>query len=95
MKAKRKPATKAKRGPGRSSRTALNKQLIELIERLDKQYWIVDAIVAVNRPKDHDVMIEHQLRTVFGLQLDALLHGMGNVREFAKTIRDAATLKPD
>jgi hypothetical protein len=91
MKAKRKPAAKAKRGPGRLRRTALNKELIELIERLDKQYWIAHAMVAVNRPNDHVVLIEHQLRTVFGLQLDTLLHGLGDVRDFAKAVCDAAT----
>jgi hypothetical protein len=89
MKAKRKPATKAKRGPGRLSRSALNKELIELTVRLDKQYWLADAIVAVNRPNEQHTMIENRLRTVFGLQLDALFHGLGDVLDFAKMVRAA------
>jgi hypothetical protein len=91
MKAKRKPAAKAKRGPGRLSRPALNKELIELTERLDKQYWVADAIVAVNRPNDEVAMIEHRLRTVLGLQLNALLFNLGQVRDYAKMICAAAT----
>jgi hypothetical protein len=94
MKAKRKPAAKAKRGPGRLSRTALNRELIELTERLDKQFWIVDAIAAVNRPNDYLILFEHRLRMVFGLQLDAILQGLGDVREFAKAVCDAATREP-
>jgi hypothetical protein len=91
MKAKRKPAAKAKRGPGQLSRTALNKELIELTERLDKLFWILDAVAAVNRPNDYVILMEHRLRTVFGMQLDALLQGLGNVRTFAKTVCDGAT----
>jgi hypothetical protein len=91
MKAKRKPAAKANRGPGRLSRTALNKKLIELTELLDKQFWIVDAMVVVNRPNDFAILMEHRLRMVFGPQLDAVLQGLGNVREFAKMVCAAAT----
>lgn len=90
MKAKRKPATKAKRRRT-FSRQALVRELVEITKRLDKQYWIADAIVAVNRPNDQAPMIEHRLRTVLGLQLDALIHGLGDVRDLAKMVSDAAT----
>lgn len=91
MKAKRKSATKAKRGPVRLSRQTLNKTLIDLTERLQKQLWLADAIVTVNVPNDHHTLMEHQLRTVFGIQLTALLSGMQDAHGLAKILRDAAT----
>ena len=91
MKAKRKPATKAKRRQT-FSRKALVRELVEITERLDKQYWIVDAIAEVNRPRlDNTILMEHRFRTVFGLQLDAVLTGLKQVRDFAKAVSDAAT----
>jgi hypothetical protein len=91
MTAKRKPATKAKRVTRRMSRQSLARELVEITKRLEKQYWLADAIVAVNRPNDEAPMIEHRLRTVLGLQLEVLFRGLGDVRDFAKMVSDAAT----
>jgi hypothetical protein len=91
MKAKRKPATKAKNRIGRLSRTALNRELIELTARAARHEELAEALAAVNAPNGQHTVSEHQLRTVFGVQLEALRQSASNVSGFAKIVCDAAT----
>lgn len=85
------PRRKSKGKPGPLSRGCLNEMLIDLTGRLDQQFWLADAIVAVNVPNGQHTNSEHRLRTVFGLQVTALLSGIRDVHGFAKIICDAAT----
>jgi hypothetical protein len=73
MRAKKvKRPSKERRG---LSRPALDRELVILTERLLDQVWLAKAIITANAPNEQHVVIEHRLRTVFGLQIEALERG--------------------
>jgi hypothetical protein len=84
MRAKKvKRPSKERRG---LSRPALDRELVNLTERLHKQVWLAEAIIAANRPNGQHVMMEHRLRTVFGVQMEALSHELDGVYTLAHAL---------
>jgi hypothetical protein len=65
------------------SRLALDRELVNLNERLRKQVLLAGAILTVNRPNEKHVVIEHDLRTVFALQMEALFRELVGVQTLA------------
>jgi hypothetical protein len=70
---KKRRLSKERRG---LSRPALDRELATLTERLHEQVWLAKAIIAANAPNGQHVVMEHRLRTVFGLQIEALERGL-------------------
>jgi hypothetical protein len=76
-------ATKERRG---LSRTALDRELVNLNERLRKQVSLAGAILTANRPNEKHIVIEHDLRTVFALQMEALFRELVGVQYLASAL---------
>jgi len=57
-----------------------------LTERLQSQLRLANAIAAVNIPNGEHTHIEHQLRTVFGVQIEALRRGLDGVHTLARAM---------
>ena len=70
----------------RLSRPLLDKMLREIAERLKQQVRIVEAINGTNTTNDLHTVIEHQIRTVFGLLLDSHLRGLRDIQGLAEML---------
>jgi hypothetical protein len=73
---------KAKATSKRPSRRAslFNKLLLDLIERIDRQIEVTQAIKRANIPNGEHIFIEYQLRTVFGVILDSQLRDLMDIQ---------------
>jgi hypothetical protein len=82
-KSKRRPLRKT---PRRLPRSLLEKMLCDLVGRLDQHLNMVEAIDTANTPNGLHTVIEHRLRTVFGILLDSQLHSLRDIVGFAHII---------
>jgi hypothetical protein len=71
---------KSKRPTRRPSRSLFNKLLLDLIERIDRQIAVTQAIKRANIPNGEHIFIEYQLRTVFGVMLDSQLRDLMDIQ---------------
>jgi hypothetical protein len=87
-------AKKAKRPKERHrlSRTALDRELVNLKGRIRAQVLLVGAIFNANRPNGEHVAIEYDLRRVFGLQIEVLLRELDGIHTLASALCGAEGL---
>lgn len=73
-------SAKTKRAPRRLSRSLFDKMLLDLVERIDRQIELTQAIKRSNTPNGQHIFIEYQLRTVFGVMLDSQLRDLMDIK---------------
>lgn len=87
MTAKKRTSRKSqKAGRNRLSRTALEKFVDDLTQRLRRQHELARAIAACAAPHEDQLMPEFNVRTVFKAQMEILVQGLDDAYGFAQII---------
>jgi len=72
------------------SRKALADITNDLAKRLDDQVLVMEAIVNAERPLGAHIVLEHRVRTVFGILLQSQLKQLQDAEQLARLIADSA-----
>lgn len=78
---------KTKRKPSRRlPQRLVDRMLRDLVGRIDEQLNFVEAMETANKPNGQHILVEHQLRTVFGALIERQLRGLRDIATFARLI---------